>query len=346
MARSLLPAFADELDTSLLLHDCETDAIVDANAGAGDLYGYPVAQLRELDIADITTDLSPFSRERARERIQAAAGGDEQLFEWQITRANNELRWVRVRLQRTELAGETWVLAEQQDITESKIRSRRLRLLSRIVRHNLRNDVSVIQGHADMLTEDLEAGDAQQQAALIAETAASLGAMSDSVRQVQEIASNDITDFIPTNVARVLDTLAAAFSESHPDATLEIDCPDDVFVSADVELHYGLTHAIENAIEHHDSNGPTVEIDVETRGDPPRVSICVTDSGPPIPECEIKAVEIDETDLSEMRHGSGVGLFVIQWCAESLGGTLYFEQRSPRGNRVEFVCPRLVGHDG
>ena len=37
-------------------------------------------------------------------------------------------------------------------------------------------------------------------------------------------------------------------------------------------------------------------------------------------------------------HGTGIGLFVMKWCSESLGGEIRFE-RSDRGNEVYFYLP-------
>ncbi|MFC7137882.1 hypothetical protein ACFQRB_18395 [Halobaculum litoreum] len=60
--------------------------------------------------------------------------------------------------------------------------------------------------------------------------------------------------------------------------------------------------------------------------------------GPPIPEIEIEAVDAG-TDITDLQHGTGVGLFAMQWCAESLGGKLDITHREPRGNLVEFTLP-------
>ena len=48
----------------------------------------------------------------------------------------------------------------------------------------------------------------------------------------------------------------------------------------------------------------------------------------------------DETEISSTYHGSGVGLWVMQWAVNSLGGDLSFEENSPRGNLVQIALPK------
>ncbi|TKX83031.1 ATP-binding protein, partial [Halorubrum sp. SS5] len=38
-------------------------------------------------------------------------------------------------------------------------------------------------------------------------------------------------------------------------------------------------------------------------------------------------------------HGSGIGLFVMKWCVESLGGEVLFESRNSGGNAVCLLLP-------
>lgn len=53
---------------------------------------------------------------------------------------------------------------------------------------------------------------------------------------------------------------------------------------------------------------------------------------------EIEALD-EYTETTATSHGSGVGLFVMKWCIESLGGELKIERRDRRGNTVSFYLP-------
>ncbi|WP_424002790.1 ATP-binding protein [Haloarcula salina] len=341
MSRASLPDFAELLDVTLLLHDPVTDAILDANAAAEKLYGYTKAELRELTIGDISTESPRFSRDEAVDAIRAAAVGERQEFEWQIRRANSEMRWVTVRLRPFAPDGETLVLAEIQETTEFKKRARRLQLLNRIIRHNLRNEMTVVMGHAESLERALEDEDYERQAELIQDVAENVGGLTKSVSQIENIATNDASDFSPTSVAAVLERLAGEFESTYPHATVSLDADEDARIAADRGLEYVLEHAIENAVEHHDGAAPKIRLEATAEAASSRVVVRVVDDGPPIPQREIDAINPD-AEFSEIYHGTGVGLFVMQWCAESLGGNLEIRDNTPRGNVAEFTFPLLT----
>ena len=68
----------------------------------------------------------------------------------------------------------------------------------------------------------------------------------------------------------------------------------------------------------------------------------VADDGPSIPETEIDVLR-EDVETSSTFHGTGVGLWVMQWCVESLGGELSFEENEPRGNVVSIALPKAAG---
>ena len=110
----------DDLEIGITLHDPETGAIRGANSRLEELYGYSEAELRELSVADYSATDEGFTQATAERRIQAAADGDPQAFEWRIERSDGECVPVRVRLARTELDGEAYVIAEIRDISDRK----------------------------------------------------------------------------------------------------------------------------------------------------------------------------------------------------------------------------------
>ncbi|WP_254279111.1 PAS domain S-box protein [Haloarcula marina] len=346
MSGGLLPEFADLLNVTLLIHHPETDEILDANAAAESLYGYSRTELRELTISDISTESPRFHQSKAEQRISDAANGDSRSFEWQIRRADDEVRWVLVSLSRVRLGGAAYVLGEIQDITEFKRRTRRLQLLHRIIRHNLRNEMTVVMGRAGYLEDALEDEDYERQAELIREVAQKVGDITDSVAQIEEIATNDSTDFIPVEITGLLDEYAAKLASEFPEATITVggDRGEEAWVFADQGLRYAIEHAIENAVVHNDADDPTVTLEATADTRTGRVYLRIVDDGPPIPESEIDAVNA-EGDVSDVRHGSGVGLFVMKWCAESLGGKLDIYEGEAGGNVVEFTLPSLETHD-
>jgi signal transduction histidine kinase len=54
--------------------------------------------------------------------------------------------------------------------------------------------------------------------------------------------------------------------------------------------------------------------------------VAITDTGPGIPDYERAAV-FDDQPLSQLSHGSGLGLWLAKWVVENYGGTLTYERR-------------------
>lgn len=121
-----IPPVFDGLGVGITVHDPETGAIVAVNERLTELYGYDAAELRSMTVGDYTAPESPYSQAEATERIEAAANGERQSFDWHVERADGELLWVSVTLVRADLDGESVVVAEIRDISERKRRERRL----------------------------------------------------------------------------------------------------------------------------------------------------------------------------------------------------------------------------
>ncbi|WP_248517117.1 sensor histidine kinase [Salinarchaeum laminariae] len=333
-----LPPSFDSLDTGVTLHDPESGATLDVNDRLEQLYGYPANDLREMDVGEYSAPDAGYTHLVAKERIRAAATGETPTFEWRVERANGELLWVRVRLTATTIDGWECVLAEVRDITEYKARERRLRLLNRVIRHNLRNETNVLMGYADRLRSAIESETLLEEVDTITEVAHDIGQLSDSVQQIEQIADPGATERSPTAVGELVETYVTEAREQYPAASVSIDVREDCWVNADVGLEYALEHAIQNAIEHNDTDRPSVTVSIGKGSESGRVFVGIADDGPPIPEIEVDALDSD-TSTTSTAHGTGLGLWVMQWCVDALGGQLSFEENHPRGNVVRFSLP-------
>ncbi|MCU4926523.1 PAS domain-containing sensor histidine kinase [Halobacteria archaeon AArc-dxtr1] len=334
-----LPAAFDDLDTGITLHHGETAAILDGNDALSRLYGYSIEELRGMEIEDYTAPTTTYTQARAVSQIRDAAEGESQVFEWQIQRATGELRWVRVHLNPTTIDDTRCVLAEIHDITTYRSQERRLRLLNRVIRHNLRNEMTLLGGYADQIKSAVEDDRLEDIAETVVDIAYEIGSLSDSVGQLEAIASPDATDRSPTDLTAAVRSAAEEVATAHPDADVAISASEPVWVVADDGIEYAITHAVENAIVHNDRDAPSVSVTVTDEPASGRAIVRVVDDGPPIPAVETEVLNQDVT-ATEVYHGSGIGLWIMQWCVTSHGGDLTFEENDPRGNVVRFSLPR------
>lgn len=336
--RARLPAVFDDLNVGVTVHDPESGAIIDANERLEQLYGYSREELRSMTIGEITAPSTKFDQTKAVERIRAAADGTERSFDWQIVRESGEVRWIQVHLNATTLNGEACVIAEVHDITESRGREQHLRLLSRIIRHNLRNRSNVLIGFSERIKESVENDTLEEQVETLLDVSEEIGSLSHSVRELEEILELDATDRSACDLGEMVTDLANGFGQEHSSLEISVDADPEVWVMADRGLRYALEHAVHNAVEH-GPDGQTVEISVDE--DETVVRVQIADEGPLIPEEEIEVLN-DEVAKSSTYHGSGVGLWVMQWGVSSIGGELSFDERASGGNVVTITLPKVA----
>lgn len=217
-------------------------------------------------------------------------------------------------------------------------------VLNRVLRHNLRNDMSVILGYLDTLREDPDALEADRAFETIVDRIDEVIAISESARRIERIQEGSAGG--PIDLANLVEERVELYAGTRDDVKFELELPEEAWASVGPLCTSAIDSVIENAIEHTFGRS-TVRIAVgETRGNGDAVEVVISDDGPGIPEEEIRALDGDGE--SQLHHGSGLGLWVAKWVTESYGGEVAFDVsesgsvvtlRFPAASRVD----RLVG---
>jgi len=205
-----------------------------------------------------------------------------------------------------------------RDVTELQRRGQRLSVLNRVMRHNLRNEMTIVKGNAELI-EDTQDGRPAQLAAKIRDSAEDVVDLGDKARSLEEVLDSDQ----PTRTIDVTALTRNLVDEAAPedlDVTFTTSGQEATVRTRPSVLATVLRTVLDNAAEHNDSPDPTVEVDV-TRDDR-GATVTVADNGPGIPKQELAVLEnLQETDLE---HGSGLGLWLVRWGVEHLGGSVEF----------------------
>jgi PAS domain S-box-containing protein len=106
-----------ESPVSILIYDCETGEIIDANPMACKTYGF--ASLQELKARDLLMD-PPYSANDFLGWIQKAAGEGPQEFEWRNRKKTGEPFWEYIRLNPLIINNVKRVLSTAIDVTQRK----------------------------------------------------------------------------------------------------------------------------------------------------------------------------------------------------------------------------------
>jgi signal transduction histidine kinase len=125
----------------------------------------------------------------------------------------------------------------------------------------------------------------------------------------------------------------------YPDASFRVDGglpPPDLAVEANEMLSSVVGNVLTNAVQHNDTDAPTVEVGVETT--PTTVTIRVADDGPGFPAGPEAAFEPGEPVLDS--DGTGLGLYLVRELVSRYGGDVGAEENAPRGSVVAVELDR------
>lgn len=250
------------------------------------------------------------------------------------------VRYFRVSVSTLELAPQyEGLLVVFRDITQSKEREQDLdilkQVLTRVLRHNLRNDVSAIQGYANAIASET-AGSTQHNAERIVAMTNNLTETSETARRIEDVIDAD--ERRRFHLEETLSDVIADSRERHPEATIEFDGLTDVTVSSNPQLKAALQEILDNAIVHSGSD-PTVTVTGERTGR--WYDIIVSDNGPGIPDHELETLQQGEE--TALVHGSGAGLWLIHLVVEDSNGDVSYETNGD-GTTVRLRLP--VATDG
>lgn len=229
-----------------------------------------------------------------------------------------------------------------QDITGQRRRQERLSVLNRVLRHNLRNEMTVVDGFAERIAETSTDDRVESWAHTIGDAGGDLLAIGENVRAFERAGGDDPTPQ-RVEIQGLLTEVLASARNTYPDATIdaELTVAEEATIETDpAVLRVVLEQLIGNGVEHDPSETPHVKLGGHGRDG--RLLISVSDSGPGIPETELGPIRSGtESDLD---HGSGIGLWIVRWGVDALGGTLSFEV-SADGTRVEIVLGQIDSTD-
>ena len=296
-------------------------------------------------------DSSPSDPEQSSEPDD---GGDDpavpfETGEWVVTQqtTGGERREVEFRMTRVESADEELALAVLEDVTprrdaETRLaeRTARTETLNSLLRHDIRNDMSVLIGTLDRLAGHVdEAG--RSELATIRSKANHVVELTETARNVTESLRLDPTERSrePVELKAVLDDELAEARRSYPSAAIRVEgAVPEVTVAADELLDSVFRNLLNNAIQHNDRDEPTVTVCVGT--DDEQVTIEVADDGPGVPDDQ-KAEIFERGERGPTSAGTGLGLYLVGTLLETYGGSVTVGDNKPRGAVFTVTLDRI-----
>lgn len=192
-------------------------------------------------------------------------------------------------------------------------------VLHRVLRHNLRNDMSVVL----CMLDDIERSADEESAAKARqarEKIESVIRLTDSVRQANVSLADPSAGQQVRNLSDIVETRVESFETTDEELSVETDLPEQALVSVSDEFGLVVDNILECALAG-DSSSPRVLIRVEQERETVRL-IC-EDTRQTISSVDISAVSAGSETALE--HALGVELWLVEWLVDASGGTMTFE---------------------
>ena len=209
-----------------------------------------------------------------------------------------------------------YAVAVYRDVTADRRSRKQLQVLHRVLRHNLRNGLSVIIGTAEHILD-------QTNSPPVAESAERIITASEKLQGMSE-QSNEVTTALSKTSERPIDVASLVRSvATEANVPVETRVQADAAVQGGVGLQIALQNIVDNSIQHTPADTHVI-VRVTIDGDDALLQII--DDGPGIPAVERAAV-FDDEEITRLQHGSGLGLWLARWVCEAAGGKMVYERR-------------------
>jgi len=234
-----------------------------------------------------------------------------------------DIRFIRLLAENTTAA-----LAGARRERTLRIRTEQMEFFTSILRHDVRNGVTVIRGRAELLAEQLDGDDADD-ADTIVRWADDMDGLVQRVSDVLDALTDEGDRTRLVDLSGVADTVCERIDETYPEVTVERDLPGRTPAVADDLLAEVVGNLVTNAVEHNETEGLVVSVSVSVAGDPDPeyVTLRVADNGRGVPIDRREAV----FQRSESTSDSGFGLFFVDAMVDAYGGDVWVEENDSGG---------------
>jgi signal transduction histidine kinase len=142
-------------------------------------------------------------------------------------------------------------------------RTQRLEVMYRVLRHNLRNQLTVLLTYADVIAETTTDDEIRSAARSIGDAGQTLTNLSERARQIETALADDQTP-APMNVSEIVSDTVADLRETYPAVEIETALAEDHWARALPSLRMAIESLCENACQHNDAEVPRVEVTVSS----------------------------------------------------------------------------------
>ncbi len=331
---SQLRQLAANTDDVLWMFSADWDELLFVNEAYENIWGQSIEALFE-DPTAFLDGIHPDDRPRVETAMQRVSQGESFDMEYRVNTEKEYRRWVWVKAKPVIKDGSvTRIVGFSRDVTDYHRQERQLRVMDNLLRHNLRNDMNIILGHAELAKQQVKSAVADSMDTILS-TGEKLLATAEKEREIIDVLIR-IDEPTRFDLATLVQDVIGEFQTAYPAAEVDVTTPASAEVEALPEIRRTIHELLENAVEHTDGTA-SIEVAIKKTND--HVDLAVKDNAPPIPDNEFEPL-LGQTEPDEQYHTTGLGLWLVYWVVDLSDGDLKIQSPPDGGNIITITLPR------
>jgi len=215
----------------------------------------------------------------------------------------------------------------QQQLEEQR---NNLELLNQVLRHDIRNDLQVVAGYGDLLTDYVDE-DGAEYLTTLRESANHSVELTKTARDMADVmlSREDAQPQGQVSLRNTLEQELETVESEYPDAHVVVEgALPAVQVQANQMLDSVFRNLLSNAVQHNDKEVPEVSVSATTHD--MRAVVRIADNGPGVPDSQKEEI-FGEGEKGLDSSGTGLGLYLVQELVTHYGGEVWVEDNNPEG---------------
>ena len=299
------------------------------------MLGFSPAEMGD-QLSDWERLVHPEGEKRHDEALQEHIENRTEYYEcdYRMKTKSGDWKWVRTMgtvVERDADGTPLRAVGIHQDIDKQKRNHQKLarktdqlEALNRVVRHDIRDQMSVVYGWAQELEAYVD-DDGRVALEHVLEASEDVIDLTEVVRDIVQSLESDESSLGPVELSDHLQTELERKRELYPQATFSVDGEiPSVSVRANEMLASVFRNLLGNAVEHNDADTP--EVTVKTTVKPDSVVVRIADNGPGI-GAESAETVFESGEKGVESTGTGTGLYLVHSLVKEFGGDVWVEER-------------------
>lgn len=221
------------------------------------------------------------------------------------------------------------IIYSEKDIQQKKSENlaKRLTILNRILRHDIKNNVNIITLKIE------EAIKKHERNGILRETKQKLEELhelSENARMIEKTLSKQNTKPETIDIIDIIEKEMKKIKRDYPEAKITYNLPEQQNVYAIPIIDSAIHNILQNAIQHNDKKTP--EINITTKKDTKYIFIEFQDNGPGIRKENIEI--LNKGFETQLKHLESLGLWIVNWIIEQSNGKIKYKHNKQNGTTV------------